>query len=198
MQKRMSKKSSKPQGMIRIIGGQWRGRKLPVLDAEGLRPTTDRLKETVFNWIQFEIAGAQVLDAFAGTGSLGIEALSRGAKVAVFLEKNNAAVKQLETNLTTLNAPQYRVEETDTLRYLQAQSTHQFDLVFIDPPFHQQLAQPTIDALEANRWVTRDALIYVETEIDSPVAAPSNWQLTKEKTTSQVRAQLFLRTERTL
>ncbi|CUS47626.1 MAG: 16S rRNA (guanine(966)-N(2))-methyltransferase RsmD [Idiomarinaceae bacterium HL-53] len=195
MQKRMSKNSSKPLGTIRVIGGRWRGRKLPVLDAEGLRPTTDRLKETVFNWIQFEITGAQVLDAFAGTGSLGIEALSRGAASAIFVENNRAAVNQLKTNLNTLKALQCEVQEMDTLRYLQTQSTRQFDLVFIDPPFHQQLAQPTINALEANQWLTREALIYVETEINAPVAAPSNWQLTKEKTTSQVRAQLFLRTE---
>jgi len=179
-----------PKGSIRIIAGKYRGRKLPVLDAQGLRPTTDRVKETVFNWLMPYINTTNCLDCFAGSGSLGVEALSRGAQHVTFLELNKQAAAQLNTNLQRLKEKNAKVINTNSLNYLN-KATQQFDLVFIDPPFRQNLALETINKLTQG-WLAEKALIYVEVESEAQLNnLPNNWQLLKEKTAGQVVYRLY-------
>jgi len=127
-------------GFIRIISGQFRGRKLPVKDVQGLRPTTDRIKETVFNWLMQDTRDAAVLDCFAGSGGLGFEALSRFAKRAVFFELDKSAASQLIQNISTLKLENATIKQGDSLALLANNSLdEQFDLVFVDPPFRKKL-----------------------------------------------------------
>ncbi|MEE3609249.1 16S rRNA (guanine(966)-N(2))-methyltransferase RsmD [Avibacterium paragallinarum] len=187
------------KGEVRIIAGLWRGRKLPVLNAEGLRPTGDRVKETLFNWLMPYIVGANCLDCFAGSGSLGLEALSRQANQVIFLELNKQVANQLSKNLQQLKCSplQGQVINQNSLQYLQQMPpSPQFDLVFLDPPFHFDLAQQAIDALEQYHWLKPEALIYVETEKNKTLTIPAHWQLLKEKTTGQVRYRLYQQSER--
>lgn len=194
-------KSSRPahfaMGEIRIIGGEWRGRKLPVLDAEGLRPTSDRVRETLFNWLQFEVAGACCLDLFAGSGALAFEALSRGAKQVTLLELNVANAKQLKQNLATLKANNAQVIQTDSVQWLAQTAVTNYDVIFIDPPFNQDLMQLTIDLLLKNGYLqNQQACLYLEQErrLEWP-ELPAGWVCAKEKTTSQVRYGLFRRAD---
>lgn len=184
-------------GFIRVIGGQWRGRKLPVHDVEGLRPTTDRIKETVFNWLMQDVRDANCLDCFAGSGGLGIEALSRGAETVILVEKDALAARQIEQNLDLLNAVNGQVKKTDCLAFLQSTKTatdKPFDLVFIDPPFRQNLANPVCQLLEQKQWLSEAALIYVEVESElNDFTPPDNWQLHKEKSAGQVSFRLYQR-----
>ena len=179
-------------GSIRIIAGKHRGRKLPVLMADGLRPTTDRVKETVFNWLMPYIHDANCLDCFAGAGSLGFEALSRGAAYVQLVELNKAAAKQLSTNKQLLNADNVLVSNTNVLDFLKTQAPQSFDLIFIDPPFRQNLVTQICELLE-NSWLAEQALIYVEMEAEGEQKIPNNWQLLKEKIAGQVAYRLFQR-----
>lgn len=186
--KQHSKKAA--TGSIRIIAGKHRGRKLPVLMAEGLRPTTDRVKETVFNWLMPYIHDANCLDCFAGAGSLGFEALSRGAAKVTLIELNNAAAKQLQANKQLLSADNVIVSNTNLLDFLKLSVKQPYDLVFIDPPFNEGLVTQTAELLNKG-WLANQALIYVETEIHSTQPLPDNWQLLKEKVAGQVAYRLF-------
>ena len=186
--KQQNKKAA--SGSIRIIAGKHRGRKLPVLMAEGLRPTTDRVKETVFNWLMPYIQDANCLDCFAGAGSLGFEAHSRGAAQVTLVELNKAAAKQLLANKQLLNADNIVVNSTDVLSFLKTQAPQSFDLVFIDPPFRQNLVTQTCELLN-NGWLAEQALIYVEMEAEGNQQLPSNWQLLKEKVAGQVAYRLY-------
>ena len=179
-------------GSIRLIAGKHRGRKLPVLMAEGLRPTTDRVKETVFNWLMPYIHSANCLDCFAGAGSLGFEALSRGADQVHLIELNKTAAKQLTSNKQLLKADNLQVSNTNILDFLKTQATQHFDIVFIDPPFRQDLVTQTCKLLE-NGWLTEQALIYVEMEAEGSQPPPSNWKLLKEKISGQVAYRLYER-----
>ena len=186
-----SKRSVPPnsQGEIRIIGGDFRGRKLPVLVSEGLRPTSDRVRETVFNWLQFEIAGARCLDVFAGSGALGFEALSRGAKRVEFLEFSAQVAKQLQANarLLKLDPEKVSVTQADARWWLDKPAASPFDVVFLDPPFHQDLLGQVVQLLLKNHWVHEGSLIYLEQERSKALPQlPGDWQLIREKTTSQV------------
>lgn len=192
------KKNRNPQqkqalGEVRIIAGLWRGRKLPVLNGEGLRPTTDRVKETLFNWLMMDIAGSRCLDCFAGSGSLGIEALSRQAQAVVFLEKFANAANQLKKNLQALKTEKGKVFNTDSLQFLaQKNSEEPFEIVFIDPPFHQGLVPQVLQSLSENGWLAENALIYVETEkTHAPLTLPEHWRIVKEKTAGQVVSRLI-------
>ncbi len=181
-------------GQIRIIGGQWRGRKLSVLALEGLRPTTDRVKETLFNWLQFELPNARVLDAFAGTGSLGLEALSRGASEVVFVEKSPAASKQLNENIATLqqgNMPPATDVRTGDIMHNLTQFAGAFDIVFLDPPFHQGLLNDCIEGLCKGNLVRKGSWVYIESEQSLTVNAPINWYLHREKNAGQVNYRLY-------
>lgn len=191
-----NKAANKPNdGLIRVISGQFRGRKLPVKNVEGLRPTTDRIKETVFNWLMQDTRDANVLDCFAGSGGLGFEALSRFAKSATFIELDSLAAKQLEQNISTLKLDNAYVKHTNSLSFLEQKNTNEaFNLVFVDPPFRKDLAQTTCDLLEKNQWLSNDALIYVEVEAElAALETSSNWLLIKEKKAGQVLCQLYQR-----
>jgi len=193
--KKSSRGSKGQSGQIRIIGGQWRSRKLPVHDVDGLRPTTDRVKETVFNWLAPYINGAQCLDLFAGSGGLSFEALSRFADSALLLEKDRSAARQLSENLTMLGCDNGQVKNTDSLTFLASPASQQFSLVFIDPPFRKDLLEQSCQLLEQQGWLSDDAVIYLEMESElSQVKLPDNWQCLKEKNAGQVNFSLWQRT----
>lgn len=182
------KPANKQSGSIRVISGKWRGRKLPVADAEGLRPTTDRTKETLFNWLMQDVAGSVCLDLFAGSGSLGLEALSRHAQRTVLVEKD----KQVARNLMSIKGmleqtdTQLSVVNTDALSWLAAEQAEQFDLVFIDPPFHKNLVHPAVTSLIDNHWLRPGALLYIEYESDLHWSVPESLTQIKQKSTQQV------------
>ncbi|CAH0542665.1 16S rRNA (guanine(966)-N(2))-methyltransferase RsmD [Vibrio marisflavi] len=181
-------------GHVRIISGLWRGRKLPVHDAEGLRPTTDRVKETLFNWIATDIPNARCLDLFAGSGGLGFEAASRQAEKVTLIELNKQAYQQIKSNIDSLKADNIHVVNSDALSFLEQPGTPNH-IVFIDPPFRQGLLEKTMSLLESNNWLAQDALIYIETEKElSLTGLPNNWQLHREKVAGQVCYRLFTRT----
>lgn len=191
-QRNMADNKSNAIGQVRIISGLWRGRKLPVLNSEGLRPTGDRVKETLFNWLMGEVAGATVLDCFSGSGSLGFEALSRGAQEVLFLEKDKRVAAQLSQNLKALKTDKGLVKCTDTLQFLrQNTGNQQFDLVFLDPPFHFDLVKQTLALLEEYHWLKDNALVYVETEKGVTLSLSANWVCEKERVTGQVCYRLY-------
>lgn len=195
---RNKKKPSKSttKGEIRLIGGQWRGRRLKVHDKEGLRPTTDRLKETLFNWLMTDVRNAQVLDCFSGAGSLGFEAASRGASQVIAIEKDKQAALQLKENCQALNAnTQITVIQGDFFQKI-LNINEKFDLIFIDPPFHKNLIEPTINALIESEKLKVDTILYIEKENDAAFALEnselsSRFELVKHKVAGQVAAQLF-------
>ena len=182
-------------GSIRIISGRWRGRKLPVHDVEGLRPTTDRVKETVFNWLALDIPRSRCLDLFSGSGGLGFEAASRGAEQVVMLELNKQAYPQLKQNAESLKADNIELHHTDALTYLDKAATP-FDVVFIDPPFRKDLLEATLTKLENNGWLAKNAMVYIEAEKElSSLPVPAHWRLHRDKTAGQVMFKLYEREE---
>lgn len=190
----MAKKPQTPAaGQIRLIGGQWRGRKLPVPHSPGLRPTTDRVRETLFNWLAPVIQGARCLDCFAGSGALGIEALSRYAGSATLLEFERPVAQQLTQNLALLNAQNGQVVNVNTLNWL-AKSGTAFDVVFLDPPFRKGILQDTIGLLDDHGWLADEAWIYIESEVEhGAIAVPASWRLHREKIAGQVAYRLYHR-----
>lgn len=189
----MKKPNHAGNGQIRIIGGQWRGRKLPVPDSPGLRPTTDRVRETLFNWLAPYMVDARCLDCFSGSGALGLEALSRYAASATLLEMERHVAQQLQKNLATLKAGNARVVNTNTLAFL-AESGTPHDVVFIDPPFRKGMLEETLDLLERNGWLADEAMIYVESEVENGLpVVPASWTLHREKVAGQVAYRLYHR-----
>ncbi|WP_143871448.1 16S rRNA (guanine(966)-N(2))-methyltransferase RsmD [Catenovulum sediminis] len=197
--RRQNKANMKPAlsaGFVRIIAGQWKGRKLSVADLPGLRPTTDRVKETLFNWLMFEVAESRVLDCYAGSGSLSFEALSRGARYATLLEKSKAAAVSLKANLSNLKGlppSAAAVVQTDTLDYLQTHnSAESYDIIFIDPPFRQGLLEKTCRLVTENNYIAKQGLIYLEYENElAQLTLPSSWKLLKSQTAGQSKYQLY-------
>jgi 16S rRNA (guanine966-N2)-methyltransferase len=152
---------------IRIIGGQWRGTRIPVAHREQLRPSADRVRETLFNWLAPELPGARCLDLFAGTGVLGFEALSRGAAHSTLVEKDAALVKRIEALQERLKAADAEVHGVDVLSWLQGPPSP-YNIVFLDPPFHRDLVNKVTSRLLAG-WLAPSALLYVECEREAPV-----------------------------
>jgi 16S rRNA (guanine966-N2)-methyltransferase len=178
--------------MIRIIGGLYRGKKIPFPVVEGLRPTPDRVKETLFNWLMHDINGARCLDAFAGSGSLGLEAFSRGASRVVFVEQAPAAYNNLKKITAQFNSERLKLVKSDTRDYLQ-QSREQFDLIFLDPPFAQNFIPECLTHIIQNNLLVPGGLIYIE----APTAIDINteeWKLIKTKQSGQVIYNLFEKT----
>jgi 16S rRNA (guanine966-N2)-methyltransferase len=172
---------------LRIIAGRWRGRKLQFPRIPGLRPTPDRVRETLFNWLQRSVVGSRCLDLFAGSGALGIEALSRGAREAVFVESDRCAADQLRANLERLGGlTAAHVVQTHALEYLRA-AVEPFDLIFLDPPFGQGALAPVIELLASRDWVRPGGYIYLEAEraAGEPVL-PARWQRLKAKYAGEV------------
>jgi len=152
--------------LLRIIGGQWRSRRLSVAAVPGLRPTPDRVRETLFNWLQGKVAGAECLDLFAGSGALGFEALSRGAKSVVMLEKHPAAVQALKANAALLQAQQAQIIQEDAMRYLQRTDTT-FDLIFLDPPFRQNWLETILERIASKHLLKPQGMVYLEQELEA-------------------------------
>ena len=176
---------------IRIIGGQWRGRRLPVLCSNGLRPTTDRVRETVFNWLMYDVQGAHCLDLCAGTGALSLECLSRGATSAVMVESNAAVVKQLQQNIQALSAPATVVQQ-NVLQYLRSVPTRRYDIVFIDPPFDALLQEQICQLLIEQDWLSDHACIYIEQRAKYvDVNVPAAWHLHRDGKAGQSRYCLY-------
>ena len=183
----------KQHGSIRIIAGKLRGRKIPVVNSEGLRPTTDRTKEMLFNWLMQDVEGRVCLDLFAGSGSLAIEAMSRYAKKAVLIEKHKDVAKNLSLLVKTLELPEALVSvvNIDALKWLKYPVAEKFSLVFVDPPFHKNLIEPTVSGLVEMELLQNHALVYVEHEINLNWTAPESLLLVKQKDTPQVASRLF-------
>ncbi len=183
----------KPAASVRIIGGRWKGRRISV-SREGVRPTGDRVRETLFNWLAPYIRGLRCLDLFAGSGALGIEALSRGAGRAVFAEKSRPIAAALTRTLAELGADNAKVHCTDAMSLLESVS-ESFDLVFLDPPFDGPSLQDLCTLLENSGALAESALIYMESDKRSaPPQLPPNWRPEKEKTAGNVRYALARRT----
>jgi 16S rRNA (guanine966-N2)-methyltransferase len=183
------KKSS--AGQLRIVAGIWRSRLLQIADVPGLRPTPERIRETLFNWLAPSIHGAKCLDLCAGTGALGLEALSRGAGELVFVERSAVAFKTLKSNIALLGEPNADVLNLDAQQYLNGPSTGAFDIVFLDPPFAADLYDELCRLLVEQRWLADDARIYIEMDKDQPeLSLPPGWQVLKNKTAGKVRYML--------
>lgn len=184
----LKQKINKPAtGQLRIIGGQWRGRKIEFPIIEGLRPTTDFVRETLFNWLQFDIQGKRCLDLFAGSGVLGFEALSRGAAQVIALEQSAAAIAAIKNNAAQLKISDLLCYQANTLHWLtQPQHfTNTFDLVFLDPPYHKDLVLPCIGLLKNWPLLAKNATIYLETEAKLGLTLPHHWQISRQKNTDE-------------
>lgn len=183
---------STASGKLRIIGGSLRGSKLAVADLPGLRPTPDRVRETLFNWLAPVIDGARCLDLFAGTGALGIEALSRGAAEVDFVERDPRLARALRDNLARLRQSA-RVREGDGLAVLNEASVRPYDLVFVDPPFDTNLWESAAAALEEKGWLADNAMVYVESPVNAAFDLPATWQAHRESSAGAVRYALYRR-----
>jgi len=171
---------------IRIIGGKWRGRKLPVPERPGLRPTPDRVRETLFNWLQPVISGARCLDLFTGSGALGWEALSREADELVMVDSDYQVVKTARETAQRLGCNRVVVVQTEAQRFL-AGPAQPFNIVFLDPPFRQGILLPCMQKLASNGWLAPHARIYFEHEVElANLPLPSGWRLLRSKQTGQV------------
>ena len=189
------RKGSKQQPNVRIISGHWRTRKLPFRVADGLKPTGDRVRETLFNWLQSDIHGAHCLDLFAGSGALGFEAASRGAASVTCVEIDRDNCRQLIANTQALNATQITVVNADAFHYLPttAVGTTSFDIIFIDPPFALDLFDQACAQIEASLLIDSDALIYLETPYGQSFKPSPRWRLKKSARAGQVMSWLYQR-----
>jgi 16S rRNA (guanine966-N2)-methyltransferase len=178
---------------VRIIGGSHRSRRIRFPSTLGLRPTADRVRETVFNWLRDDIEGVAILDLFAGSGAMGWESLSRGARRAVFVEANSEVARFLSETQHAMGFHGVEVKNANAEVFL-AGIPRAFDVVFMDPPFHSQLLFSAAAMLEERGWLKRDALIYIESEAGlSLTALPSNWRLFKQGGTRMTQYQIYKR-----
>jgi len=193
MAKRKKTGDSRP-GRLRIVAGNWRSRLLDVADVPGLRPTSQRIRETLFNWLSMRIPGARCLDLFAGTGALGLEALSRGARSVVFVERSAQAAAMLRNNIGVLDAESASVIQADAAAWLRGEHGQAFDIAFLDPPFAADLLDDLCRLLEQQDVLASDALIYLEQDKSKPEPRlPDGWRLLKNKTAGSVRYMLAQR-----
>jgi 16S rRNA (guanine966-N2)-methyltransferase len=208
---RQKQKTRPHAGRLRIVAGNWRSRLLDIADVEGLRPTSERIRETLFNWLAPTISGARCLDLFAGTGALGLEALSRGARSVVFVERSGVAARQLENNIDILTRPNAAEEPSgpkrfaaesspanvqivrgDALAYLQRSTANSFDIVFLDPPFAADMLEETCRLLADVGCVADGARVYIELDRAAELPTlPEGWTVEKNKTAGNVRYMLI-------
>jgi len=180
--------------VLRIIGGTWRGRRLRFPPQEQIRPTPDRVRETLFNWLGTRVVGARCLDLFAGSGALGLEALSRGAAHVTFVERDTVAVRELRARLTEWEAIGGHVEQTEAARFLGSSVQQPFEVVFLDPPFAAGLLPQIAGLLEERAWLSANALVYVETDASSGLPAlPGTWTVSRTKQAGAVGYHLLAR-----
>lgn len=178
-------------GELRIISGKWKGRRFPVLNQPNLRPTPDRIRETVFNWIQQKVVDARCLDLFAGSGALGLEALSRGASHVTFIDNNPAIVKQLKQVLATFQADNASVLNYD-VRHKLTVPPQPYDIIFLDPPFGFGYLPVMCETMVQTGWLNPDAYIYMESELNlKSLPLPPTWNLIKEKIAGNVHYRLI-------
>lgn len=188
-----SLKEAAKTSRLRIIGGQWRGRKLTFTPADGLRPTSDRIRETLFNWLAPHIRAARCLDLFAGSGALGLEALSRGARYCDFVDTSAQALEQIAHHLKTLQAQDCGACSRGPAQQFLGRGVSPYDVIFIDPPFGKNLVDPACTLLAERCLVAADALIYIETGATEPEpAVPCGWQLHREKIAGGVVYRLYV------
>ena len=179
------------RGELRIVAGRWRGRKLRFPDNSELRPTTDRVRETLFNWLQADIAGSACIDLFAGSGALGFEAASRGAGNVLMIEQCSETVAGIRKNVEMLGAERVQVFCENTIDFLQDarddRYSKAFDIVFMDPPYHSDLLGECFELLEKGQWLANHAKIYVEYDVRSSLSkVPDGWFCLKNKKAGQV------------
>jgi 16S rRNA (guanine966-N2)-methyltransferase len=187
------KTGKSPRGKLRIVAGKWRSRLLPVADVAGLRPTPERVRETLFNWLTPHIERARCLDLFAGTGALGLEALSRGAAQVEFVEKSPQAVETLRQNMATLDAAGGQVRAADAYELLRDSTNLSFDIVFLDPPFADDRLAELCRLLQVGGWVGGGGLVYLEQPREQQLPEmPAGWSLRREKTAGKVRYSLLI------
>jgi 16S rRNA (guanine966-N2)-methyltransferase len=189
LQQNSSKSAS---NSLRIIAGEWRSRRLSFPSVDGLRPTADRIRETLFNWLAIQIPGAKCLDLFAGSGAMGLEALSRDADHCTFVELNKAAAQSLKNNLSLLKTAKGQVQQNNALNWLDQQANNSeqpgFTVVFLDPPFANNMLQETLDKLAASNCLAAGALIYWEAAKEQAIPQlPASWVMQKHKQTGQVQ-----------
>ncbi|MDQ1063017.1 16S rRNA (guanine(966)-N(2))-methyltransferase RsmD [Stenotrophomonas sp. SORGH_AS_0282] len=184
-------------GQVRIIGGKWRNTKLPVPLAPGLRPSSDRVRETLFNWLMPRLGGARVLDLFAGSGALGLEAVSRGAAQATLVERDAALARQLRESVARLGAQgQIEVVQGDALHWLGQRPSGLADIAFVDPPFADGLWEAVLAGLGPH--LAADAWLYLESPAGQTLRLPPGWLLHREGGTREVRFALYRRATATL
>ena len=176
---------------LRIIAGEWRSRQLPIPNIAGLRPTPDRVRETLFNWIQHDILGAKCADLFCGSGALGLEALSRGAKSTHFVDDSSIVAQQMQINLATLNANDAYMIQQNAAEFLGSSDPQPLDIIFLDPPFRKHWLAQIVPLLEKG-WLAKKALVYIEIEKEAMLPIfPPYWTLRKEKNAGQLAYRLF-------
>lgn len=180
-----------PAGHVRIIGGSLRGSRLSVPTLPGLRPTPQRMRQTLFDWLAPVIEGANVLDAFAGSGALGIEALSRGARAATFFERDRVQAQAIEADLARLHQDRGKVRCVDALGVLAAPAHERFEIVFMDPPFDSGAWERAAAILDANGWLAARAWVYVEAGTTNVWNPPTRWRLHRQSDAGAVRGMLF-------
>jgi len=183
----------KKDSQLRIIGGQWRSRRLPILADTGVRPTSDRIRETLFNWLQGYVEGARCLDLFAGSGALGLEALSRGAGHVTLVDEDLRVVQQLQQNAITLNTEQAEIVWQQADEFLLGPTPAQpYDIIFLDPPFRDDLLGLCCEQLERHGWLANPALIYLESDRrrDFP-ELPGHWHVIHDKCAGEVAYRLL-------
>jgi 16S rRNA (guanine966-N2)-methyltransferase len=191
MAKRSADKKSRP-GRLRIVAGNWRSRLLEIADAPGLRPTSERIRETLFNWLAPRLADARCLDLFAGSGALGLEALSRGAASCVFVENSAKVVAALRKNIATLDAGGADIHEIDAIEYLNGLRKVEFDIVFLDPPFETDMHADLCRLLVERSLLAEGARIYIEESCSTPATVlPGGWQIMHTKNAGNVRYSLM-------
>lgn len=180
------------RGQLRVIGGRWRGRRFTFHAEAGLRPTTDRIRETLFNWLAPAIRDARCADLFAGSGALGLEALSRGAAHCDFVDSSRAALRQIGAHLTDLGAENGNCHIGSALDFLRGATTA-YDIVFIDPPFGSGLVAPTCSLLASRGLLAGNARVYVEMAASEPLPElPVDWALYRDKIAGGVAYRLFV------
>jgi 16S rRNA (guanine966-N2)-methyltransferase len=180
---------------VRIISGNWRGRRLPVAEVPGLRPSGDRSRETLFNWLQPWISGSDCADLFAGTGALGFEAASRGAESVLMIEKHPLAQEQLSQSIEQLQAIQVSLHAGGAMSRLEGFTADSFDIVFVDPPFVSNLGGLVMERLNKNGCVRRGGFVYLESPVSetNQITPPEGWSVWRDQQIGEVRMQLFRR-----
>jgi len=175
------------RGNVRIIGGRWRGRRIDI--PPHARPTSDRIRETLFNWLQMHIVDANILDCFAGSGALGFEALSRGAKCVMFIDENQDVIIHLQATKNLFDAEEAKIIQAKfpSNSFWKTLHGQQFDIVFLDPPFHKNLVLPVLSGLQQHQLLNENAKVYIEVEHDFDLASKlTDWKILKQQIAGQV------------